>query len=150
MKNPIVLFLAFCLAFLAFCGCVGAPSSVDELDSMPQAEFEDWKLRTSALAEEAAFATVQSDPSKLSNVEGIAAALTLICRGEIKADAVRDLGLDPACAGLLRVAVLELSAVLRERIGEASHPRMAEMVCAFADALETGALRALGEPTEGR
>ncbi len=150
MKNAIALFLAFCLACLAFCGCVGAPENVADLDKMPEVEFEDWKLRTATLAEEAAFATVRGDPSTLPTVEGLSDALALICRGEIQPDTIRALGVKVEHAGLLKVAILELSAVVRERLGPSSHPRLQELVCAFSDALQTGALRALGEPTEGR
>ncbi len=138
--------LLFALAVSPTTGCVGAPQSVEELDAMPEAEFEDWKLRTAAVAEEAAYAVVSDRPESLGTVEGLSTALRVMCAGPISADLVRDLGMSEAYAGMLRIATLELSAVIRQRIGPASHPRLQALVCAFADALETGAIRALERP----
>ena len=138
-----VAMILFALAVSPSSGCVGAPRNVEELDAMPEAEFEDWKLRTAAVAEEAAYAVVSDSPESLGKVEGLSTALRVMCAGPISADLVRDLGMREEYAGLMRIATLELAAVIRQRIGPSSHPRLQALVCAFADALETGALRAL-------
>ena len=142
----VLAMILFALAVSPSTGCVGAPKSVAELDAMPPEEFEDWKLRTAAVAEEAAYAVVSDSPESLGKVEGLSTALRVMCAGPISADIVRDLGMSESYAGLLRIATLELAAVIRQRIGPSSHPRLQELVCAFADALETGALRALETP----
>ena len=141
-----VAMILFALAVSPSTGCVGAPQSMEELDAMPQEQFEDWKLRTAAVAEEAAYAVVSDSPESLGKAEELSSALRVMCAGPISADIVRDLGMSDAYAGLLRIATLELAAVIRQRIGPSSHPRLQELVCAFADALETGALRALERP----
>lgn len=146
--RAIVYTLALILASLALCGCVGAPRNVAELDQMPEVEFEDWKLRTAAYAEEAAYAIVASDPHNLKQVEDLSIALDILCQSVITAEAIQATVEDPAYAGLLRIATLELAAVVRQRLGPSSHPRLQELVCAFADALQTGALRGLETPVK--
>lgn len=141
--------LALILLALASSGCVGAPKSVADLDKMPQAEFEDWRDRTAAVAEEAAFAVVADDPKRLDDVETLSTILRALCLGEITADAVKLAVDDPRYSGLLRIATLELAAVIRQRIGPASHPRLQDLVCAFASALETGAIRGLDAASAG-
>lgn len=149
MKNPAAIFLALILLALAVSGCVGAPKSLDDLDQMPQVEFEDWRDRTAAVAEEAAFAVVSDNPRRLEDVETLATALRALCLGTVTADAVKALGMEPRYAGLIKVATLELAAVIRQRIGPSSHPRLQDLVCAFASALETGALRGLEAKADG-
>lgn len=145
-----VLVWGLALILLALtCGCVGAPKSVADLDKMPQAEFEDWRDRTAAVAEEAAFAVVADDPKRLGDVETLSTALRALCVGTVTADSVKLLGMDARYSGLLKVATLELAAVIRQRIGPASHPRLQDLVCAFASALETGAIRRLDAASAG-
>lgn len=148
-RNVLVWGIALILFALATSGCVGAPVSLDELDRMPQAEFEDWRDRTAAVAEEAAFAVVADDPKRLDDVETLSTILRALCLGEITADAVKLAVEDSRYNGLLRIATLELAAVIRQRIGPASHPRLQDLVCAFASALETGALRGLDAASAG-
>lgn len=148
-RNALVFGLALILFALATSGCVGAPKGVADLDKMPQAEFEDWRDRTAAVAEEAAFAVVADDPNRLDDVETLSASLRALCVGTVTADAVKLLGMDPRYAGLIKVATLELAAVIRQRIGPASHPRLQDLVCAFASALETGAIRGLDSASAG-
>lgn len=147
-SRAIVYTLAAILASLALCGCVGAPRNVADLDKMPEVEFQDWKLRTAAVAEEAAFAIVASDPRNLKQVEDLSMALEVLCKAQITPEVIQATVEDPAYAGLLRIATLELAAVVRQRLGPSSHPRLQELVCAFADALQTGALRGLETPVK--
>jgi hypothetical protein len=148
-KNPHLYVLGFIVALLLALtfGCAGAPTSIEELDRMPQVEFEDWRDRTAAIAEEAGYAVVSGKPERLGDVEHLVVVLRVICTQTVSAEAIKSAVSDDAYAGLLRIAVLELSAVVRERLGPSSHPRLAELVCAFADALEHGAWRALEEAT---
>lgn len=148
-RNILVWGLAFVLLALAVSGCVGAPKSMADLDSMPQAEFEDWRDRTAAVAEEAAFAVVSDDPKRLEDVETLSTALRVLCVGQITADAIKLAVDDPRYSGLLRIAALELASVIRQRIGPSSHPRLQDLVCAFASALETGAIRGLEAVSAG-
>ena len=147
-SRAVVYTLAAILASLALCGCVGAPRNVADLDKMPEVEFQDWKLRTAAVAEEAAYAIVASDPHNLKQVEDLSIALDMLCQFAVTAEGIQATVEDPAYAGLLRIATLELAAVVRQRLGPSSHPRLQELVCAFADALQTGALRGLETPTK--
>ena len=98
------------------------------------------------MAEEAAYAIVASDPHNLKQVEDLSIALDMLCQFAVTAEGIQATVEDPAYAGLLRIATLELAAVVRQRIGPSSHPRLQELVCAFADALQTGALRGLEAP----
>lgn len=148
-RNALVFGLALILFALATSGCVGAPKGVADLDKMPQAEFEDWRDRTAAVAEEAAFAVVADDPNRLDDVETLSTILRALCIGEITADAVKLAVDDSRYNGLLRIATLELAAVIRQRIGPASHPRLQDLVCAFASALETGAIRGIDAASAG-
>ena len=109
-RTALVWALALILFALATSGCVGAPKSVADLDKMPQAEFEDWRDRTAAVAEEAAFAVVADDPKRLDDVETLSTILRALCLGEITADAVKLAVEDSRYNGLLRIATLELAA----------------------------------------
>jgi len=126
--------------------CAGAPKNLAELDAMPEADFQDWKERMALVAEEAAYSVVTEKPERVAVVERLSDSMRIMCKGPVTADAVKLLGVDEAYAGLLRIAIMELSAAIRERVGPLPHPRLAELVCAFADALEVGAIRALEMP----
>jgi len=142
----VVAALLFVLAVsIGGASCAGAPKDLAELDAMPEADFQDWKQRMAAVAEEAAYSVVRDKPERLETVERLSDSMRTLCKGVVTADTVKLLTVDEAYAGLLRIATMELSAAIRQRVGPLPHPRLAELVCAFADALEVGAIRALEE-----
>jgi hypothetical protein len=141
ISDSFVTFAPFAL-LLPLLGCAGAPKNVRELDAMTQEEFVSWRDRTSLAAEELALTAVEAEPKAAKVVEQLAATMKLAAGGPVSAPLLELIAEDPAYHGVLRLGLLELASLLREKLGADSHPRVSELVMAWADGLDRGLVRA--------
>jgi len=141
MTQRFVTFAPFAL-LLPMLGCLGAPKSVSELDKMTPEAYENWKQRSAAVAEELAIVAMRSEAKSEDVIFGLSATMRLLAEGVASAQMVELIAEDPAYQGLLRIGLLELAAVIREKSGAEAHPRVLELVSAWAEGLERGVARA--------
>jgi len=108
--------------------------------------FLSFKVRTSALAEELAIVAMRSEAKSEDVILGLSATMRLLAEGVASAPMVELIAEDPAYHGLLRIGLLELAALIREKAGADEHPRILELVGDWADGLERGIERAKEMP----
>lgn len=145
MHHRLVTFAPFAIV-LPLVGCLGAPKSVTELEKMSPEAFLSFKMRTSALAEELAIVAMRSESKSEDVILGLSATMRLLAEGVASAPMVELIAEDPAYHGLLRIGLLELAALIREKAGADEHPRILELVGDWADGLERGIERAKEMP----
>lgn len=148
MKTLARLVLGFFLLVALICvarlmtGCAGAPHNAKDLAAMPQAQFDSWSGLKASEAEEAAFAQVSSRPASAQDVRNLALALRTIS-GAATQGSVAQLVKSEAYAGLIRIAVLELGALVDGSLGDsAAYVRVESVMASVATALEAGVARA--------
>ncbi len=127
------------VALLAAAACIGAPKSRADLETMTVERYENWRARLEVVFEEAAVVVARHDPETVDHAR---AALLALSGQPIPAGAVSALAGE--YAGLVRLAMLELHAVL----GETEHAptaRITDLLASCAHGLETGKLRAAAE-----
>jgi hypothetical protein len=136
----LAVIVAVCLLLAApMLSCAGAPRSVEQLNSMDEAEYHAWLDRVGVWSEAIGATVAISAPKDVANIDTLAQTLVAATGGpmdpKLIGHAARAI---PWASPLIAPLMLELQAMLDERGGLPGGERGAEIVSTVAASLSKG------------
>lgn len=134
-------FSAFILAVLgALCfgiwGCAGAPRSIEQIETMPDAQWGSWLVRVELVAKLATKQYVNGEPGRAEKAHAFAVGLQVVSLQEPDlVEIAKAAGIDE---DLARFIILDAQAMIDERGGWPKGPRLQELVGTIAAGIELG------------